>query len=251
MTILILGGTGEARTLAARLVDRRIPVVSSLAGRVSDPALPAGPVRVGGFGGVDGLVDYLAAAAITGIIDATHPFATQISDRAVAAAARTGVPLLRLERPSWREHPDAAHWTWVPDAAAARAATNAKRPFLTTGRQSLAAFTMWTDRDALVRVVDPPDIALPPRWTVLRARGPFDYASERRLLIDHGVDALLTKDSGGPLTAAKLDAARDLGVPVLVIGRPPRTASGPPVATVSEVLAWITSTSWPESQIYQ
>ena len=251
VTILILGGTGEARTLAARLIDAGIPVVSSLAGRVSDPALPAGPVRVGGFGGVDGLVDYLAAAAITGIVDATHPFAAQISDRVAAASTRTGVPLLRLERPSWREHPDAAHWTWVPDAAAARDATQGQRPLLTTGRQSLVVFTTWTERDALVRVVDPPEIALPPRWTVLRARGPYDYESERRLLGDYGVDALLTKDSGGPLTAAKLDAARDLGVPVVVIARPPRTASGPTVATVSEVLAILTSTSWPEFQIYQ
>ena len=247
VTILLLGGTGEARTLAAHLVSVRIPVVSSLAGRVSDPALPAGPVRVGGFGGVAGLVDYLAAADIEGIVDATHPFAAQISLRAAAAAAQIGIPLIRLERPSWREHPDATHWTWVPDAEAARDSTDGRRPFLTTGRQSLTTFRTWTDRDVLVRVVDPPDIALPPRWTVLCARGPFDYESERRLLVDHGVDALLTKDSGGPLTAAKLDAARDLEVPVVVIARPPRPASVPTVASVSEVLATVISTSWPGS----
>lgn len=249
MTILILGGTGEARTLAAQLVAARIPVISSLAGRVADPALPAGPVRVGGFGGVDGLVDYLAATQITGIVDATHPFAAQISDRAAAAAARTETPIIRLERPSWREHPDAGAWTWVANAEAARAATPGRRPLLTTGRQSLPAFTTWTERDVLVRVVDPPEIPLPPRWTVLRARGPYDYGSERRLLVDHGVDALLTKDSGGALTAAKLDAARDLGIPVVVIGRPPSTATVPTVATVSEVLAILASPTWPTSQI--
>ena len=251
MTILILGGTSEARTLAAHLVSAHLPVVSSLAGRVSAPVLPAGPVRVGGFGGVDGLVDYLAAAAITGILDATHPFAAQISERAAAAAARTGLPLVRLERPSWREHPEAAHWTWVADADAARDASRGRRPFLTTGRGSLATFVSWTDRDVLFRVVDPPGIALPPRWTVLRARGPYDLAAERQLMVDHGVDTLITKDSGGPLTAAKLNAARELGVPVVVIERPPRTGSVPTVATVSEVLAIVTSSTWPQRTLEQ
>ena len=251
MTILILGGTAEARTLAARLVAAHLPVVSSLAGRVGDPALPAGPVRVGGFGGVDGLVDYLAAAAVTAIVDATHPFAAQISDRAGAAAARTGLPLVRLERASWRRHPDATSWIWVADTTAARDAAEGRRPFLTTGRQSLPTFATWTDRDALVRVVDPPAEPLPSRWTVLCARGPYDYGSERRLFVGHRVDTLVTKDSGGPLTAAKLDVARDLDVPVVVIARPPRTRSVLTVATVSEVLAIVTGPDWSERQIYQ
>ena len=160
MTILILGGTSEARELAAALVASGADVISSLAGRVSRPALPAGRVRVGGFGGVDGLVDYLRAGKITAVVDATHPFAAQISANAAAATALAGVPLLRLERPGWRDHPQAGSWTWVADAAAARAAAEAaRRPFLTTGRQSLEAFLPWADRRAIVRVVDPPEFS--------------------------------------------------------------------------------------------
>lgn len=240
MTVLILGGTVEARDLAARLVEAGQPVVSSLAGRVSRPALPAGEVRVGGFGGVSGLVNYVRSAGIVAVVDATHPFAAQISAHAAAAAEQWAIPLVRLERPSWHEHPDAASWTWVPDAAKVLAAAGkANRPFLTTGRQSLPSFLGWADRDVVVRVVDPPDIDLPERWTVIRSRGPYDYPNERGLLSDLGIDTLVTKDSGGPFTASKLDAARDLGLPVVVIERPPRPAGGSIVTSVAEVLAWL------------
>ncbi|HEY5821256.1 MAG TPA: cobalt-precorrin-6A reductase [Propionibacteriaceae bacterium] len=234
MSVLILGGTAEARALAAVLVADGVDVVSSLAGRVSRPALPAGRVRVGGFGGVSGLAAYLVAERVDAVIDATHPFAAQISANAAGACAQTSTPLVRLERPGWCEHPGAYGWTWVADLDAAREATpEARRPFLTTGRQSLGAFLSWADRDVLVRVVDPPEVPLPSRWTIVRSRGPYDYAAERRLLEDHRVDALLTKDSGGEHTAAKLAAADDLGIPVVIIERPPR----PDVPTVPDVEA--------------
>lgn len=235
MTILILGGTGEARQLAADLDAAGVAVLSSLAGRVFRPALPVGEVRIGGFGGPVGLAEFLRTAGIAAVVDATHPFAARISASAAAAAARTGVPLLRLERPGWRSHPDADDWSWVPDAAAARAAASAaRRPFLTTGRQSLPDFLPWADRAVVARVVDPPEIELPERWTLIQARGPYELAAERALLRQHRVDALVTKDSGGPLTAAKLAAAEELGLPVVVLERP---APPPGVCTVTTVAA--------------
>jgi precorrin-6A/cobalt-precorrin-6A reductase len=239
MTIVILGGTAEARQLAADLVADGVDVVSSLAGRVRSPSLPPGRVRIGGFGGVDGLAEYLLkqqrAAAL---VDATHPFAAMISHNAVQAANRTGTPLVRLERPGWSEHPRARSWIWVSDVAAARvAAESARRPFLTTGRQSLAEFDSWADRDVLVRLVDPPTRPLPQRWTLIRSRGPYSYANERQILTEHASDVLLTKDSGGAHTVAKLDAAADLGIPVVIIARPehPRL---PLLKTVAEAVAW-------------
>lgn len=240
MTVLILGGTAEARTLAEWLVASGQPVVSSLAGRVSRPALPVGDVRIGGFGGVAGLVDYLRSAGIVAVVDATHPFAAQISANAAEATAQTGTPLVRLERPGWRVHPDAASWTWVPDAAAVlEAAAPAHRPFLTTGRQSLADFLPWADRDVVVRVVDPPEIDLPERWRLIQSRGPYEYPTEHRLMAELGVDALVTKDSGGRHTAAKLDAARDLGVSVVVIERPARPSGGTSVTSANEVVRFL------------
>ncbi|MET0692598.1 MAG: cobalt-precorrin-6A reductase [Propionibacteriaceae bacterium] len=239
MTVLILGGTAEARSLAHSLVQRGQPVVSSLAGRVSDPALPAGEVRIGGFGGPDGLASFLRDRQISAVIDATHPFAAQMSRHAALAAESTGLPLLRLARPGWRTHPRADSWTWVPDTAAAVAASAAGRPFLTTGRQSLRDFLPWADRDVLVRVVDPPTFELPERWRLLRSRGPYRYDDERRLLLEHGADVLVTKDSGGDYTRAKLDAAASLDVDVLVIARPPAEPGVASVSTVVAALAWI------------
>jgi precorrin-6A/cobalt-precorrin-6A reductase len=236
---LILGGTAEARKLADELAGAGRDVLTSLAGRVREPALPAGRVRIGGFGGADGLAAFLRTQGICAMVDATHPFATRIGASAAAAAARTGVPLLRLERPGWAGHPRATEWTWVPDATTARtAAETYARPFLTTGRQSLPAFLTWSDRTVLARVVDPPEVPLPERWTLITARGPHEFAAERRLMSEFGVDVLLTKDSGGSSTSAKLDAAGDLGVPVVVIARP-RREPGAQVSTVAEALAWL------------
>jgi precorrin-6A/cobalt-precorrin-6A reductase len=238
MTIVILGGTAEARQLASILVADGVDVVSSLAGRVRRPNLPPGRVRIGGFGGVDGLAEYLQLQPAAALVDATHPFAATISENAVQAASRTGTPLIRLERPGWTDHPRASSWIWVRDAAAARAvADSARRPFLTTGRQSLTEFGPWADRDVLVRLVDPPTKLLPERWTVIMSRGPYSYSDERQILSEYAIDVLLSKDSGGAHTVAKLDAAGDLGIPVVIIARPDH----PPVrvlSTVAEVAAW-------------
>ncbi len=237
MTILILGGTAEARTLATELSRREVPYVSSLAGRVSRPVLPVGPVRIGGFGGVDGLVRYLAEQQISTVVDATHPFAAQISARAAEASRRYGCPLWRLERPSWAEHPAAGSWVWVADPASVLTAADPyERPFLTTGRQGLADFLPWRDRDVLVRVVDPPEFALPPRWGLITARGPYDRAREKTIMVEHRADVLITKDSGGTHTVGKLDAAAELGVPVVIIRRPPLPPGVPVVADVAAVL---------------
>jgi precorrin-6A/cobalt-precorrin-6A reductase len=241
MTIVILGGTAEAHQLAAALVADGVDVVSSLAGRVRSPRLPPGRVRIGGFGGVDGLAEYLLQQRAAALVDATHPFAAMISGNAVQAANRTGTPLVRLERPGWGEHPRARSWIWVPDAAAARvAADSACRPFLTTGRQSLAEFDSWADRDVLVRLVDLPTKPLSERWTIITSRGPYTYASERQIIDEYAIDVLLTKDSGGPHTVATLDAAGDLDLPVVIIARPEH----PPVrifSTVAEASAWCRS----------
>lgn len=241
MTLLILGGTAEARALAHVLVSGGSPVVSSLAGRVANPAWPVGEVRIGGFGGVDGLRCYLDEHRISAVVDATHPFAAQMSRNAVTAVAAAGLPLLRLARPGWRDHPRADCWTWVADLATAVATVGARRPFITTGRQSLEAYLPWSDREAVVRVVDLPTFELPVRWRLLRSRGPYVYTAERRLMLDHGIDALITKDSGGSYTSAKLDAAGDLDLPVVVVTRPPVPTGVPTVTTVAAADSWCRS----------
>ncbi len=238
--VLVLGGTGEARSLAALLVREGRSVVSSLAGRVSAPALPAGEVRTGGFGGVDGLVSYLAADGIGAVVDATHPFAANITAHAAQAATASGVPLLRLQRSGWVAHELAPTFHWVDSMGAAKvAAERHRRPFLTTGRQQLGEFAAWHDRYVLARVVDPPDWEVPTAWEVLQSRGPFTYAAERDLMESRRVDVLLTKDSGGPLTEAKLRAASDLDVDVVVVRRPALPEGLPVVDTVGAAHEWL------------
>lgn len=226
MTVLILGGTREARALADRLARAGVAVTTSLAGRVSNPALPVGAVRVGGFGGAAGLRAYLRDNRVGAVADATHPFAAGISANAVEACARAGVPLVRLVRPGWETRPDARAWRWVDDIgrACAAMASLGERPFLTSGRQGLDHFTAWRDRWALVRVVEPLPAGAWPAWTVLTRRGPFDLDSELRLLREHDIDVLVTKNSGGALTEPKLDAAARLGVAVVMVRRPAETA---------------------------
>jgi precorrin-6A/cobalt-precorrin-6A reductase len=241
--ILILGGTGEARDLAAELVTAGIDVVSSLAGRVRQPRLPAGQVRIGGFGGATGLAGYLRADAIAGIVDATHPFAAAITANATEAAAAVGLPLLVLRRPPWPADPS---WQAVPDIAAAAAAVRGwpgESVFLTTGRRDLGAFAADEEHRFLVRAVDPPDPdgAVPPRMTLLLDRGPYTAARESALMREHGIGLLVTKNSGGPMTAAKLEAARELGVRVVVVQRPPLPPGSIAVTTVAEALAWATA----------
>jgi precorrin-6A/cobalt-precorrin-6A reductase len=239
MTLLILGGTGEARELAKELVARGEHVVSSLAGRVAKPRLPDGEVRVGGFGGPEGLARWLTENDITAIVDATHPFAERIGANAAEAALATNTPLLRLARPGWAERPGDV-WHWADDLAhAARLLPDlGDRVFLTSGRQGLAAFAGLDDLWFLIRCVDPPEPPLPRRHELLLDRGPYEPAKERALMLRHDVDVLVTKDSGGTMTAAKLTAARELGLPVVVVRRPrrPETAS---VSTVSDALDWL------------
>jgi precorrin-6A/cobalt-precorrin-6A reductase len=236
--VLILGGTGEARRLATALVAEGVDVLSSLAGRVADPVVPPGEVRVGGFGGAAGLTAWLQAHPVQSLVDATHPFAATMTVSAAAAAEATGIPLLRLQRPGWSPQPG-DDWRWVDTPAeAALAVAGFGSVFLTTGRRGLGAFAGLTGR-CLVRSVDPPDPPLPERTTVVLARGPFAVSDELALMRQHGVDVVVTKDSGGGMTAAKLAAARRLGVPVVLIRRPPLPPGVPTVATVEEAVAWV------------
>ncbi|UTI64116.1 cobalt-precorrin-6A reductase [Paraconexibacter antarcticus] len=238
--VLILGGTAEARALAQALDDAGVAVVSSLAGRVARPRLPVGETRIGGFGGPEKLAAWLRDNAIAAVVDATHPFAERMSASAAQAAPAAGVPALRLARPGWTEQPG-DRWTWVDDLHAANAALErlgAPRVLLTSGRQGLAAFAGNGDAWFLVRCVDPPAPEdLPPRHELLLDRGPYTLDGELGLVDAHGIEVVVTKDSGGPLTAAKLAAARARGLPVVVVRRPPRTGM-PAVATVEEAVAW-------------
>lgn len=236
--VLVLGGTGEARELAAALVADGVDVLSSLAGRTAEPVLPEGPVRVGGFGGAEGLADWLAEHRPAAVVDATHPFAVQITANAAAAAAAHGTALLRLQRPGWTPQPG-DDWRFVDSLAeAAAAVAGHDSVFLTTGRQGIAAFADLPAR-VLVRSVDPPDSPLPAGATLLLDRGPFSVADERNLMREHHVDVVVTKDSGGHLTEAKLTAARELGIPVVLVRRPSLPAGVQTVATVADALAWV------------
>lgn len=239
--VLILGGTREARKLAEMISgDSGFQVVSSLAGRVREPVLPAGEVRVGGFGGVDGLRNWLSDNDIDAVIDATHPFAGVISAHAAAAAAALNLPALHVRRPGWRERPG-DKWIRVPDVASAvgAVAERGSRIFLTIGRQGAGAFAGLTDRWFLIRAIDPPTAALPPDHELLLARGPFAVEDEIRLLTEHRIDVLVTKDSGGELTLAKLIAARTCGIPVVMIDRPRLPAGAQAAESVAAACEWL------------
>lgn len=234
--ILVLGGTGEARALAAALDAEGVAVTTSLAGRVSEPRLPAGAVRIGGFGGPDALAAWLAAHQVRAVIDATHPFAERISASAAAACAAAQVPRLRLERPGWTARPG-DRFTWVDDLDAAARELRDERVFLTSGRQGLSAFAGVAAAWFLIRCVEPPDPPLPPRHELILDRGPYTVAGELALIDRHRIAVLVTKDSGGTMTEAKLDAARLRSLPVIVIRRPP-PVTGEAVATVADAVDW-------------
>ncbi|MDO0910069.1 cobalt-precorrin-6A reductase [Streptomyces sp. DT2A-34] len=236
--ILILGGTTEARELAAALTARHgVRVTTSLAGRVARPGAVEGDVRIGGFGGAQGLADWLRAEHVDTLVDATHPFAESITANAVRAATATGVPAVILRRPGWRPGPeDRWHEVASLDEAAGLLPSLARRVFLTTGRLGLAAFAHLTDLHFVVRSVEPPEPPMPPHTEVLLARGPFTADDEAALLREHRIDVLVTKDSGGEATSAKLTAARRLALPVVVVRRPPLPEGVAAVPDVSRVL---------------
>jgi len=240
MRLLILAGTREARALARDLADQRShAVIVSLAGAVARPAPQDGRLRIGGFGGAEGLAAFLHEEAIEAVIDATHPFAQRISANAVKACAAARVPLLRLERPRWRAEPG-DRWIEVADLAAAVAALPpGARPFLAIGRQEIGAFAGRSDLACLMRMIDPPAPDQPlPRGRLVLARPSGDPDAERRLLAEHGATHVVAKNSGGAAGAAKIAAARDLGLPVILVSRP-RLPRAETVADVAGALAWI------------
>jgi precorrin-6A/cobalt-precorrin-6A reductase len=240
MNVLILGGTTEASAIARGLAgDARFRPVLSLAGRTRAPVPPPVPWRSGGFGGAAGLAAYLAEHAVDALLDATHPFAAQISRNAAAAAALAGVPLLAVLRPAWATVPG-DRWTAVPDMTAAAAALGQtpRRVLLTIGQQELAPFAAAPWHDYLVRSVDLPGAGLLPQGArTLTARGPFREADELALLAAERIEVVVTKNSGGTATAGKLAAARTLGLEVVMVERPPGPAGAVPDAAAA--LAWL------------
>jgi precorrin-6A/cobalt-precorrin-6A reductase len=241
LRILILGGTTEASALAQRLAgDVRFETTLSLAGRTSAPKTQPIATRIGGFGGVDGLGQFLGDHTIDAVIDATHPYADRMSSNAVLACARTGTPLASLVRPPWC--PKAGdRWQVVPSTAAAAFALGptSRRVFLSLGRQELHAFAAAPQHHYLARVIEAPDPArLPPDLRLLQARGPFDRTAEGRLLTDERIEVLVSKNAGGMATYAKIEAARALDLPVIMVDRPHKPA-GHVVGNTGEAVAWL------------
>jgi precorrin-6A/cobalt-precorrin-6A reductase len=241
---LILGGTTEASSLARALADRGDDALFSYAGRTAAPVAQPLPTRVGGFGGVAGLLAFIAQNNITRVIDATHPFAAQMSRNAHAASTQAGIPLAAFERAPWAETA-ADNWTHLPsiEAAAASLPQVPTRVFLAIGKQALSVFANHPQHHYLLRLVDQPDAPLPlPHTTVTLARGPFDVAGDIALLRDHGTKLIIAKNAGGTGAEAKLIAARELGLRVLMIQRPavpPRTT----FARLDDILAWLDHTT--------
>ncbi len=243
--VLILGGTAEAAALARALAEEpRVAATTSLAGRTRAPAELPGAVRRGGFGGAQALADYLKAQSFDLLVDATHPFATRISRNAAQACAAAGLPRLVLMRAPWTAR-DGDRWTPVPDAEAAAAALPGlgpglgRRVFLTIGRQELAAFAALDAVWFMVRLVEPPEDPIPLEdFRLVLGRGPFALAQETALLRAHGIEVVVSKNSGGPGTYAKIEAARALALPVVMVERP-ALPEGETVETVAAALAWI------------
>jgi precorrin-6A/cobalt-precorrin-6A reductase len=240
MRLLLLGGTSEARALAARL-HPDVDVISSLAGRVPDPALPVGEVRIGGFGGVDGMRRWLVDSHVDAVVDATHPYAATITAHAATVCDELGLPHVVLARPAWPPG-DATVVNSDIEAAKTIGDERYSRVFLTTGRSGVEAFKN-VDAWFLIRAVTPPDYeTLPRHYEVLLSRGPYHYDEEVKLLREHRIDALVTKNSGGAMTRPKLDAAAALGVAVVMVDRPKLPAGVATVHSVDEAEAWVRST---------
>ena len=246
LRVLILGGSAEASALARRLTgDERFAPVLSLAGRTKSPALPPIPHRIGGFGGVDGLAHWLREPGADLLVCATHPFAAQMRRHALEAARKTGTPLLVVERPAWSPA-EGDRWIPVADMTAAANALGDTpgRVLLTVGQKDLSPFVRAAQHAYLIRSIDPPaPESLPAGAEVISARPPFYEADERRLLETYRVEVIVTKNSGGGHTAAKLAAARALDLPVVMVERPP--ALGPTgldaerAADATGAMAWL------------
>jgi precorrin-6A/cobalt-precorrin-6A reductase len=242
LQLLILGGSTEASALARALAeDTRFAVTLSLAGRTQSPVLPPVGVRIGGFGGAEGLAAWLRAHNIAALVNATHPFAARMAGNAVAAAAAARIPLLRVLRPAWSRQPG-DDWREVANMAEAvhELGIAPLRVLLTIGRQDLAPFAAAPQHHYVIRSVDaPPDDALPPDATVISARGPFAESDERALLRTHRIEAIVTKNAGGTATEAKLAAARALGLPVVMLARPQVAQGCETVPDVAAALTWL------------
>ena len=243
MRILILGGTAEASALAKLIAgDSRFQPTLSLAGRTASPATPPIPYRIGGFGGWEGLAAWIKAEGVGAMVDATHPFAARISANALRAADATGAAFASLIRPAWTAQ-EGDRWTLVPSPEAAAAALGAtpRTVFLATGRLELPAFAAAPQHSYIARVIDHPgDVALPPRIDFIYDRGPFDAAAEARLLKERRADIVVSKNSGGAATYGKIEAARLLRLPVVMIERPHKAAVHP-VASAAEAMRWLES----------
>ncbi len=240
--VLILGGTGEGLALGRALADDpRFEITYSVAGRTTAPVLPPTETRTGGFGGVNGLQLYLEGREIDLIVDATHPFAAQMSANAVEAAAETGIPVLALRRPPWTAD-DGDRWIDVPimQAAADAIGAESRRVFLTIGQHDLAPFLTAPQHRYVLRSVEPPPEKLRPLdCLVMAERGPFALDGERALLAEHRIDILVTKNSGGDATRPKLIAARERGIPVIMVARPALPPATAEVPDVDAALAWL------------
>ena len=237
MTLLLLGGTGEARQIAEHL--RGQDAVISLAGATRNPEAQALPTRIGGFGGEDGFRAYLRDANITAVLDATHPFAHRITARTAQVCRTQELPYVQFLRPPWKPEPGDR---WIEIAAEHEAAEHIPTGavvFLGTGRQTLHRFANLKGREVICRQIDPPERPFPfEGGRFLVGRPPFSVEDEVALFSDLGVDYLVVKNAGGAPSRTKLTAARLLGIPVLMIARPPR-GDWPVVETVAEVLAWV------------
>jgi precorrin-6A/cobalt-precorrin-6A reductase len=239
--VLILGGTSEARALAARVAELPdVAAVLSLAGRTRAPQPQPVATRIGGFGGVDGLCAYLRSQRIERVVDATHPFAAQMSRHAAAACERLSIPLLIMAREPWQKQ-SGDNWTDVADLDAAACALGGtpRRVFLTIGRLGLVAFARAPQHIYLIRTIDPPEnLAALHNHRLILARGPFAVEDEERLMREAAIDVLVTKNSGGAATYAKMFAARRLGLPVIVI-TPPEAPAEPIVHDVESALRFL------------